>query len=243
MVIHLHRYKRAETDCRGREAAKKSAERATEAKSRFLSAASHDLRQPLQTLKLLHGLLERSVGEGQSRIFVQRMGETMSSMLGILNTVLDINQIEAGMAEPQMVSFPIGDLLGKLFREFYYPAQAAGLQLRVVRPAWPFAPIPVCSSRSFAIFCPMQSSTRRVARSWLAVAAAVQRFGSTCGTTGIGIPEDRIEDVFQDISATQCTDGAEDGGLGLGLSIVKRLGDLLGLKIAVRSHCIKVPHS
>ncbi len=222
-----------------REAAKKSAERATEAKSRFLSAASHDLRQPLQTLKLLHGLLERSVGEGQSRIFVQRMGETLSSMLGILNTVLDINQIEAGMAEPQMVSFPIGDLLGKLFREFYYPAQAAGLQLRVVPSSLAVRTDPRLFEQ---VVRNLLSNALKYTPSGTILVGCRRRGAKVrfdVWDTGIGIPDDRIEDVFQEYLQLNVPDGAEDGGLGLGLSIVKRLGDLLGLKIAVRSQLHK----
>jgi FixJ family two-component response regulator/PAS domain-containing protein len=87
-----------------REAAKRSAELAVEAKALFLAAASHDLRQPLQTLKLLHGLLEESVENDQSRLFVKRMEDTLASMSSILDTVLDGNQIETGMARPKPVA-------------------------------------------------------------------------------------------------------------------------------------------
>ncbi len=218
-----------------REAAKKFAERATEAKSQFLSAASHDLRQPLQTLKLLHGLLERNVGEGQARTFVQRMGETLSSMLGILNSVLDINQIEAGMVEPQIVSFAIGDLLGRLFKEFYYPARAAGLQLRVVPSSLAVRTDPRLFEqivRNLLSNALKYTPSGKILVGCRRVDAKV-RF--EVWDTGIGIPENHIEEVFQEYHQLDASAGAEDRGLGLGLSIVKRLSELLGLKIAVRS--------
>ncbi|WCK66904.1 CheR family methyltransferase [Agrobacterium tumefaciens] len=222
-----------------REAAKKSAERATEAKSQFLSAASHDLRQPLQTLKLLHGLLERNVGEGQARTFVQRMGETLSSMLGILNSVLDINQIEAGMVEPQIVSFAIGDLLGRLFKEFYYPAQAAGLQLRVVPSSLAVRTDPRLFEQ---IVRNLLSNALKYTPSGK-ILVGCRRRGTKVRfevwDTGIGIPENHIEDVFQEYLQLDAPAGTEDRGLGLGLSIVKRLSELLELRVVVQSRLHK----
>ncbi|WP_421476103.1 CheR family methyltransferase [Agrobacterium tumefaciens] len=218
-----------------REAAKKSAERATEAKSQFLSAASHDLRQPLQTLKLLQGLLEKSVGEGQARIFVQRMEETLSSMLGILNSVLDINQIEAGMVEPQIVSFAIGDLLGRLFKEFYYPARAAGLQLHVVPSSLAVRTDPRLFEQ---IVRNLLSNALKYTTSGKILVGCRRRGNKVrfeVWDTGIGIPENHIEDVFQEYLQLDAPTGTEDRGLGLGLSIVKRLSELLGLRVAVRS--------
>ncbi|MDP9734919.1 UNVERIFIED_ORG: two-component system CheB/CheR fusion protein [Rhizobium sp. SORGH_AS260] len=222
-----------------REAAKKSAERATEAKSQFLSAASHDLRQPLQTLKLLQGLLEKSVGEGQARTFVQRMEETLSSMLGILNSVLDINQIEAGMVEPQIVSFAIGDLLGRLFKEFYYPAQAAGLQLHVVPSSLAVRTDPRLFEQ---IVRNLLSNALKYTTSGK-ILVGCRRRGTKVRfevwDTGIGIPENHIEDVFQEYLQLDAPAGTEDRGLGLGLSIVKRLSELLELRVVVQSRLHK----
>ncbi len=84
------------------EAAKLRAEVADKAKSRFLAAASHDLRQPLQTLALLQGLLDRSVSGDKERKYVARIGETLTAMTGMLNALLDINQIEAGAVRAEM---------------------------------------------------------------------------------------------------------------------------------------------
>ncbi|KJF72878.1 histidine kinase [Agrobacterium arsenijevicii] len=222
-----------------REAAKKSAELATEAKSRFLSAASHDLRQPLQTLKLLQGLLERSVGEGQARTFVQRMEETLSSMLGILNSVLDINQIEAGMVEPKIVSFAIGGLLEQLFKEFHYPARAAGLQLHVV----PSSLAVHTDPRLFAqIVRNLLSNALKYTTSGK-ILVGCRRRGTKVRfevwDTGIGIPENHIDDVFKEYHQLDAPAGTEDRGLGLGLSIVRRLSELLGLGVSVQSRLYK----
>jgi two-component system CheB/CheR fusion protein len=84
------------------ELAKRQADLANAAKSRFLAAASHDLRQPLQTLALLQGLLARAVEGERAQNLVLRFDETLGAIEGMLNTMLDINQIEAGTvhAEP-----------------------------------------------------------------------------------------------------------------------------------------------
>ena len=113
-------------------AAKRQAELASVAKSRFLAAASHDLRQPLQTLALLQGLLAKKVVGEKAQKLVGGIDEALSAMTGMLNTLLDINQIEAGSVKPEKADFPVNDLFDRLRDELTYHAQAAGLALRVV---------------------------------------------------------------------------------------------------------------
>ena len=112
--------------------AKRQAELANAAKSRFLAAASHDLRQPLQTLALVQGLLAKNVESEKARKLVGRLDETLGAMSGMLNALLDINQIEAGTVHAEMIDFPVSDLLDQLRDEFTYHAQAKGLALSVV---------------------------------------------------------------------------------------------------------------
>ena len=85
------------------EAAKLQAQQANMAKSRFLAAASHDLRQPLQSLVLLQGLLAKTVEGEKAKKLVARFDETLDAMSGMLNALLDINQIEAGIVRPEIV--------------------------------------------------------------------------------------------------------------------------------------------
>lgn len=87
------------------------AELATATKSRFLASASHDLRQPLQTLKLLQGLLLSILKDEQPRKLTARIGETVGAMSGMLNALLDINHIETGEILANPVSFRVSDLL------------------------------------------------------------------------------------------------------------------------------------
>ena len=114
------------------ELAKQQAESANRAKSRFLAVASHDLRQPLQSLALIQGLLAKVVDGEKAQKLVGRIEETLAAMSGMLNALLDINQIEAGIVRGEVVRFPINDLLNRLRDEFTYHAKARNIELRVV---------------------------------------------------------------------------------------------------------------
>ena len=85
------------------------AEQATIAKSRFLAAASHDLRQPLQTFALLQGLLAKTVEGEKAQKLVARLDDTLSAMTGMLDALLDINRIDAGTVNAEMMDVPVND--------------------------------------------------------------------------------------------------------------------------------------
>jgi len=87
------------------EAAKSEAERANIGKSRFLAAASHDLRQPLQTISLIQGILEKRIHDETTLKLVRRLDETVGTMSSMLDKLLDINQLEAGIVRRRSSTF------------------------------------------------------------------------------------------------------------------------------------------
>ena len=215
--------------------AMRQAELANAAKSRFLAAASHDLRQPLQTLALLQGLLAKTVEGERARKLVARLDETLGAMTGMLNALLDINQIEAGTVRPEVVTFPINGLLGRLRDEFAYHAHAQGLGFRTVP----------CS-------LPVQSDPRlleQMIRNLLSNALKYTSHGKVLlgcrrhrgilsievWDTGVGIPGEELQAVFEEYHQLDNAARERSRGLGLGLSIVQRLGKLLGHRVRVRS--------
>jgi len=217
------------------EVAKREAESATAAKSRFLAAASHDLRQPLQTLKLLQALLLETVDGPQPRKLTTRIGETVGAMSGMMNALLDINQIETGEVQAHPVSFRISDVLDRLEDEFNYHATAQGLTLHKV-----------------PCYLTIKSDVRlleQMIRNLLSNALKYTRQGRILlgcrrhdgwlsiqvWDTGSGIPAEQLQAIFEEFHQLDNPARERARGQGLGLSIVQRLGALLGHEVRVQS--------
>jgi two-component system CheB/CheR fusion protein len=218
------------------EAAKRQAQLANIAKSRFLAAASHDLRQPLQTLALLQGQLAKIVtGEAAAKL-VARLDETLGAMSGMLNTLLDINRIEAGTVRAEMATFPIDDLLKRLKDEFTCHAQAAGLDFRVVDCGLPVHSDPQLLEQMIRN---LVSNALKYTRQGKVVLGCRRHKGMLrieTWDTGIGIPQQELRAIFEEYHQVDGSARERGHGLGLGLSIVQRLGNLLDHAVSVRSN-------
>ncbi len=229
------------------EVAKQEAELANRAKSRFLAAASHDLRQPLQTIAFVQGILAKIVEGEQAQAMVKRLDDTLHVISDMLDALLNINQIEAGVVQAGIVRYPLGDLFNRLRQEFSYHAQAKNLALTVM------------PCRQFIDTDPRL--LEYVLRNLLAnaikytmngrVLLGCRRQANTLTIeiwdTGIGIPTEELETIFEEYrqlgnaagemgrDGGGAQSGSQSGGLGLGLAIVKRLVAVLGYTVQVRT--------
>ncbi|WP_239451715.1 chemotaxis protein CheB [Elioraea rosea] len=215
--------------------AQQQAEAANAAKSRFLAAASHDLRQPLQTLALIRGMLGRAATGEVVATLLARLDQTLDGMSGMLNTLLDINQIEAGTVRAEQVDFPIDTLMSRLHDEFSYAAEAKGLALRRVRCSLVVHSDPRLLEQMIRNL--LSNALKYTPRGKVLMGCRRHRGSVTVEIwdTGDGIHADEQEAIFKEYYQVGRTAGAANGGLGLGLSIVKRLGDLLDHGVSVRS--------
>ena len=215
--------------------AERQAKLANAAKSRFLAAASHDLRQPLQTLALVQGLLAKVVEGERAQKLVARLDETLGAMSGMLNALLDINQIETGTVRAEMVTFPINDLLERMKGEFTYRAQSQRLALRVVPCGLSINSDPVLIEQ---VIRNLLANALKYTKKGKVLFGCRRRDGNLSieiWDTGIGIPEEELEAIFEEYHQLDNAARERSRGLGLGLSIVKRLVNLLGHRVRVRS--------
>ncbi len=206
------------------------------AKTRFLAAASHDLRQPLHALGLLVARLDADINRAERRRVVAQIGAAVAGMNELFSTLLDISKLDAGAVKPMVTEFPIGPVLSKIESMFAPVARAKSLRL-YVRPnsAW------VRSDRMLLerILLNLVSNAVRYTQTGGVVVGCRGR-GDTLRLevwdSGIGIPHAQQQDIFREfyqVGGAQTSTGAP--GLGLGLAIVDRLCRLLNHPITLAS--------
>lgn len=219
------------------ETAGRRAERANLSKSRFLAAASHDLRQPLQSVGLLIGLLEKTATDPRSRGLIEKLDTSAHAMTDMLDTLLELNQLEAGVVTPIISDFPIGDLLSRIHGELRYHAQAKGLDLRLVK----CGAVVRCDPKLLAQIVRNLISNAVKYTHRGKVLLGCRRHGDLLRIsvldTGIGIADDQLGAIFEEFHQIDNPARDRGRGLGLGLSIVQRLATLLDLEVSVRSAC------
>jgi two-component system CheB/CheR fusion protein len=217
------------------DAAKRQAELANLAKSRFLAAASHDLRQPLQTLALLQGLLVKTAQGEKAQKLIDRLDETLGAMTGMLNTLLDMNQIEAGTVHAAVIDFPINGLLEPLRDEFTYHAQAQGLEFRLVPCGLTVRTDPRLLEQMLRNLLSNALKYTKRGRVLLGCRRRADALVIEVWDTGLGIAEAEHESIFEEYHQLDNAARNRSRGLGLGLAIVRRLEKLLGHHVGIRS--------
>lgn len=205
------------------------------ARAAFARLDISDLRQPLQTLSLLQGVLAKTLVGKEEAQLVARGNEAVMAMSGMLNTLLDINQLEAGVVRAQIVDFPINDLLEPLKTEFAYHTQAEGLGWRVL-------PCRLAIRSDARLLDQMIRNLLSNAVKYtkkggilLGCRRRDDKLRIEVWDTGLGIPKGQLQAIFDEFRQVDNPARELNRGLGLGLAIVERLGELLGLRIDVRS--------
>ena len=201
----------------------------------FWRPASHDLRQPLQTLSLLQGLLAKTVQGDKAQSLIARQDDTLVSMAAMLDALLDINQIEAGFIQAEKQSFPIGELLLRKRDEFDYSVTAKGLQFHVVDCALEVHSDPRLLRQIIHNLLSNALKYTEEGRILLGCRRRGAMLSVEVWDTGIGIPEGELQSIFDEYHQVDNHARERSRGLGLGLSIVQRLSTLLDHPVRVRS--------
>jgi signal transduction histidine kinase/CheY-like chemotaxis protein len=213
--------------------ARGEAEAANAAKTRFLAAASHDLRQPMQALSMYASVLDGRIKDPDTQRLVHGVQLSVAALERLFDSMLDIARIESGVVHPRVVTFPLMPLINHVVEAERPIAARKDLAVRVVRTSVSVRSDPVLLERMLKNL--VTNAIRYTERGHIVIGC--RRLGSErirleVADSGIGIPSQEQDRIFEEYYQLA---GASTQGLGLGLSIVKGLGALLGHKVAVRS--------
>jgi Na+/proline symporter/CheY-like chemotaxis protein len=216
------------------ERARAEAEDANVSKTRFLAAASHDILQPLNAARLYTSSLVERVSSDEAASLARNADASLDAVEEIITSLLDISRLDSGAMKPEIGSVPVNDLFRQLAIEFGPVARAKGLPLVFVP-----CSLSISSDRRLLrrLLQNLISNAIKYTPSGRVLVGCRRRRGKLrieVRDTGIGIPQNRQKQIFREFQ--RLDQGALIArGLGLGLSIVERIGRVLDVGITVQS--------
>ncbi len=215
--------------------AKRQAEETNISKTKFLAAASHDLRQPLSAARLFLAAIGEGRLDARTRKHVERARAALDAADNLLDALLDISRLDSGGLQPEISDFCIGDLLERITPEYQTLKRKEGLEVRVIGSS---AVVRTDARLLEQILRNLLSNAIRYTPAGKVVAGCRRlRDGIRIEVwdTGIGIPESQFREIFKEFRQVHTNYKPQDRGIGLGLAIVDRIARMLGLEITVRS--------
>lgn len=212
-------------------AAKRAADDANLAKSRFLAAASHDLRQPLHAVGILMSALQARLTTDRQTAIAAQIGDCLDTVTGLFDALLDISKLDAGVVAPTMTALPLAPVLRSLRREFGPLAQRKGLRLTVLDSRATARSDPAMLGRILRNL--VSNAVKYTSAGRVLVGVRHTRHGLRIDVidTGPGFDPAEAEAVFREFHRL---DGAgSEQGIGLGLAIADRLARLLDHRLSV----------
>jgi PAS domain S-box-containing protein len=224
--------------------AKEAAEAANLAKSRFLANMSHELRTPLNGIIGFSQLLEKALVKEENREHVRLIVQSGKSLLSLINDILDLSKIEAGKVEIECQPFALRDLVDAVEGSFMIEAGSKGITLNCsVEGGVPDVLVGDAGHVRQILTNLIGNAIKFTSQGGVSVSVALEGEPSpthakllfTVADSGIGIPADKLDIVFEPFTQIKSPDQTEYGGTGLGLSISKTLVELMGGSIRVES--------
>ena len=220
---------------RALEAARETAERASQANARFLAVASHDLRQPLQAAVNYLAVLDKKLRDPPMRNTLEKLDSSLTAVRELLSRLLDISKLEAGTVTPEKRPFKVSELFERLADEIGPSARERGLRLRVVPSSHTLYSDPLLLMEMMQNLLVNAVRYTREGGVLLGSRRSGNELRLQVVDTGIGIPQDRLDDIFLEFVQVGDQPRRRKPGLGLGLAIVKRLSELLDHPVKVTS--------
>jgi signal transduction histidine kinase len=215
--------------------AKVAAERANEAKTRFLAAASHDLVQPLTAARLFVSSLDRDQLQPPTASLVAQAESALIAGENLLGGLLDISRLDGGAQEVRLEHFALNRVIAPLVSEFKVLARDRGLHLRVANCDHIVFSDPHLMRRVLQNFLSNAIRYTRRGRVLVGCRRRAQTLGIEVWDSGPGIPEEKRSEIFEEFRRLDGECDAADRGLGLGLAIADRISRMLGYHLSLRS--------
>jgi len=217
------------------EKARQAAEQAERDKTRFIASASHDLRQPMHAISLLVGLLRSRASDGPGKDVTERLERSVEAMDNLFNTILDLSKLDSRAVQPAIAEVSLRSIFDSIEVHFAPQAASKRLALRVFRSRAIVRTDRVLLERVLRNL--VSNAIKYTDEGRVLVSCRRRRDRMMIGVwdTGAGIAPHELERIFDEYF--QIGGGTRDRseGLGLGLSIVRRLGRLLGSDVKVAS--------
>lgn len=215
--------------------AKLEAEKANDTKSRFLAAASHDLRQPMQAAMLYLSLLSGKVEPAARDELVLPLRQSLAAMSDLLDALLDFSRFEAGSVEPEPVDFLLTDVIERILNNARPLAEQKGLELTAGCVGLAVHCDPKLLERVIENF--VSNAIRYTERGSISIDCRAEGNAVVVSVTdtGIGIAAADVENIFAEYYQINNPSRDRRRGLGLGLAITRHIARLLELEIDVRS--------
>ncbi|WP_448189198.1 ATP-binding response regulator [Azospirillum sp. sgz301742] len=215
--------------------AQRVAEMAARSKSRFLAAASHDLRQPLQSLFLFAEVLSSGRLGKLERQSMKNIERALGALKMLLDAILDVSKLDAGIISVERRDVPMREILGHIAGEYAGRAAGRRLDLRVVSCDAVVHTDPALFGRILRNLVENALRYTRQGRILVGCRRRGDRLLVQVSDTGIGIAREKQQEIFEEFVQVGNSERDREQGLGLGLAIVRRLSELLGHPVSVRS--------
>jgi len=215
--------------------AKQEAEDATAAKTRFLATASHDLRQPLQALRLYLSALSSKVEDPKKKLISEKMDLSLDTMSELLDALLDISTLESGSVTAEKKDVNLAEILNRIATDSAPQAERKDLKFECENLDYVVHTDPALLSRVISNFT--SNAIKYTEQGKVAITGKLNKNSITVKVTdtGEGIPKHKIDSVFDEFVQLDNAVRSSSKGLGLGLSIVKHISRILEHPTSVES--------